>query len=339
VRPPAGNIPYGVFEDTGLTDNSTQFQAAIDDLQAHNMNSIMFTNGFAEYHEPMLNVSDAENFFVVSSWLMGDLNRDWWPDSVPATIENARSIIGPLVDQMAGHPSLKGWNIKDDATPNFNEKMRLVGQVIAERDNAPWSPMMVQGDLGHQVYSAVQPPVFLTYDYPAGRSVAPCSWVPTWLSEIRAQQRPPNVPFWFVLQTHQTGATGLRYPTVEEIRLQNWIALGEGADGIWWFIYSTQQSWLGLKDSPERYAEVTSLAKRTRSLPLLTEAADTHTASNGYVSDMGGDYIVMANTSCSSASLTLAPRVKVRNVETGKMYPAGAAIPFKGGDGGLFKIQ
>src|SRR5690606_15630958 len=73
---------------------------------------------------------------------------------------------------------------------------------------------------------------------------------------------------WVVLQTHSTRSspqdpdpTVLREPTVEEVRLQHWLAIGEGAKGIYWFIYSTLpgQNWRGLQDNPTLFNEVTAL--------------------------------------------------------------------------------
>src|SRR5690606_2577706 len=103
------------------------------------------------------------------------------------------------------------------------------------------------------------------------------------------RNKPANDPLYVVLQTHNVGdgswgMSQLRVPTIPEIRGQHWIAIGEGAEGIFWFIYSSQQGWTGLKDSPTLMAEISSLAQRTNPLkPVLLNAnrnaSDLFTAS------------------------------------------------------------
>ena len=110
------------------------------------------------------------------------------------------------------------------------------------------------------------------------------------VSATQRGTKPSAVPLWLVLQTHRKAwgpvATTLREPSVEEVRLQNWIALGEGARGIWWFIYSSQQGWVGLRDQPVLYAEVGDLAQRTTALPRLSKQVDQIFAGPDYASTM-----------------------------------------------------
>src|SRR4029450_13140411 len=135
--------------------------ALITDLRAHNMNSVLFTNGFVRYQEPLADVADARGFSIYNSWLMGELTERWYPTSVPATLDEARRVIGPLVDELKVHPSIKGYNIRDDATTSYNEKMRLAIQVIREgHPGAPASPMLVEGTQGPAVFDYVQPDAF-----------------------------------------------------------------------------------------------------------------------------------------------------------------------------------
>ena len=254
-----------------------------------------------------------------------------------------------MVDQLKVHPSIRGYNLIDDARPDKNELMRLAVQVFRERDpGRPASPMMVEGDLGRQVFDYVQPDAFLTYNYPAVRPRHLAHGGETFVNEIRytTQTKPSSVPLWLVLQTHRCAvrtATKLRYPTVEEVRLQNWIALGEGAQGIWWFIYSSQQGWLGSRDQPVLYAEVADNARRTTALPRFTKQADQVFAGPNYASTMtdsnGARYVVAANTSCAARNVTLTSTLSGRllDVETGETFAFGQSIPFRGGDGRIFR--
>ena len=128
------------------------------------------------------------------------------------------------------------------------------------------------------------------------------------------------------------------------MRLQNWIALGEGARGIWWFIYSSQQGWVGLRDQPVLYAEVGDLAQRTTALPRLSKQVDQIFAGPDYASTMtdsnGVRYVVAANMSCTAHDVTLTSALsgRLRDVESGETFAFRDAIPFRGGDGRIFQV-
>ena len=347
---PNGNIWFGMFEDHGITNLPEEFRAMILDLKAHGLDSVVMTNGFVRHQEPLLSVSDELNFPVITSILMGELYTYWYPDSIPATIEEARRIVGPLLDKTKVHPSILAYNIIDDAIPKYNEKLRLVLQVAKERgENRPVSPMMVQGDPGRQVYAYVKPEIFLTYIYPSSESNTPCSWASHFVDTLRFTTAGSTVPLWVTLQTHSTQSTTAppgtlrRVPTVPEVKLQAWLALGEGAKGIWWFIYSSQQDWVGLKDSP-LYPVVTDLASRVTNiegvLGNLTKTQDV-VSSTGYESTLrdsaGNLYAILANTSCSQQNITASHRLQ--SLETGQIYEVGQPINLGGGDGSLFAVK
>ena len=333
-----------------MVGSASAMAAMITDLRLHDIPSVMFTNGFLHHQLPLADVSDAQDFPVYASWMMGDLYERWWNLAPAPNITTARQVIGPMVDELRVHPSVRGYNLIDDATPDKNELMRLAVEVFRERDpGRPASPMMVANDLGQQVFDYVRPDAFLTYNYPADETTTPCSWARTFVDEIRytTRTKPASVPLWLVLQTHQTTfgpvGTKLRYPSAEEVRLQNWIALGEGAQGIWRFIYSSQQGWLGLRDQPALYAEVGDVARRTTALPSFTKQADQVFAGANYASTMtdatGVRYVVTANTSCAARDVTLTSSLSGRllDVESGQAFAFGEPIPFRGGDGRIFR--
>jgi hypothetical protein len=344
-------MAYGVFEDSGMVGGPSEFDAMITDLRLHHLESVMFTNGFLRYELPLADVSDARNFPVYSSWMMGELNEQWWNLAETPDIGTARQVIGPMVDKLKVHPSIRGYNLLDDATPDRNELMRLAVQVFRERDpNHPASPMLVPRDVGRQVFDYVQPDAFLTYDYPIGPNATPCAWGAGFIDDLRytTATKPSSVPLWLVLQTHQKAwgpaATTLRAPSAEEVRLQNWIAVGEGARGIWWFIYSSQQGWIGLRDQPLLYAEVGDLAQRTMALPQLTKEADQIFGGPDYVSTMtdsnGARYAIAANMSCAARDVKLTSSLSghLLDVESGETFAFGQPIPFRGGDGRIFEV-
>ena len=348
---PGNGIWFGAFYDQNWRNNSLTFGSMIDDLQSRGLDSAMSVNGFVRFHEPLLSVSDGKRFPIFTSIVQGELNEQWWNRSTWDAAA-AESIIGPLVDRIKGHPSVIGYNIKDDAHSNLNEPMRLAQDVFEAHDPARFaSPTMVQ-TLAPQVYAYVDPSVFLYYNYPARDDGKPvCGWADTWLSRLRSDTNGRTDPWFIALQTHDTkfGPTGttLRYPTVEEVRLQAWLALGEDVDGIWWFHYDdhVDGEWLGFRSQPATYAEITALAGRVTTiegrLAPLRKAPDAYAASGGYVSTMSGDgatYLVVANKSCTNRDLVVNPGVGLRDVESGVSYAPGQAIPFRGGDGRLLEV-
>jgi hypothetical protein len=139
----------------------------ITNLRAHGLNSVMFTQGTLAKAGALAPVSDRLSFPVYTSWMYQELGTQWLDASPTLDIAAARSIIGPMVDALKVHPSIKGYHILDDATTAYNEKLRLAAQVFRERDPShPASPMMVQGSQGRQVYDYVQPDAFLTCEPP-----------------------------------------------------------------------------------------------------------------------------------------------------------------------------
>jgi hypothetical protein len=365
---PADIFPYGVFDSHATLGASPErFAAMIADLQSRGLDSVLLTNSSPLQHGALLDVSDRMNFKVVMATHI-ELEQNWWPDSVPADKATAGRVIQPLVAAVSSHPSLIAYNIKDDASFELKRKIALAVEVFRELDPArPALAMLPSLPNALEVSGEVQTSPFLTFGYPFQVNDPPCKLndphVKSWVDGIREkiQYKDPAAPLWWVLQTHSTAEPGggestqLREPTVEEIRLQNWIILGEGARGIFWFIYSTvpSQPWVGLVDNEPLYAEVTNLARRVGplrpTLLKLRKARDQFTAEapqGTYISTLEHQlsralYIVVANDSCADQEIVIRSayfRGTLRNVESGELYSLGEAIPFRGGDGALLEV-
>jgi hypothetical protein len=133
------------------------------------------------------------------------------------------------------------------------------------------------------------------------------------------------------------------------------MAVGEGATGIFWFTYSSQQGWIGLRDAPALFDEVGMLARRLGPLrPTLLQAhrAPDQFAVAGvgqpYVSTLASHdgtkrYAVVVNRgACSeSAVLTVTSSTlhgQLRDLETGQQFSLGQGISFAPGDGKVFEL-
>ncbi|MCL4368646.1 MAG: carbohydrate binding domain-containing protein [Actinobacteria bacterium] len=371
--PPTGSgaagFPLGVFEDGNMTYGvSADFEAMINDLKSHALDAVLFTNNSAQRDEPMLSVSDRLGFNVYFAPHY-ELDRNWWPANVAATIDNARSAIYPLVDLVNGHASVKGYNVADEPTNDQQDKVALAVQAFRERDpGGAIAPILIGINRAEPIFDAAKPSPMLIDVYPVGYANPACDFTMTgfgytdqdFSSYVRTitRNKPADTPLWIILQIHNFGTDplySLRQPTVPEVRAQNWMAIGEGATGIFWFIYSSEQGWTGLKDNPTLFQEVSSLASRVaplRSTLLgLHRTGDQFTVSGGpnpYVSTLTNKdgtktYAVVVNKgSCGSdQSLSVSSvglQGQLRDLETNRVYALGAPITFRPGDGKIFEL-
>ena len=86
---------------------------------------------------------------------------------------------------------------------------------------------------------------------------------------LQRAPRPSGVPLWIVGQTHGADFFGLREPSREEVRDRYRLARNAGATGMFWFVYTSQQGWRGLKDNPDLLDEIGKIARGLASGPVL----------------------------------------------------------------------
>lgn len=290
------------------------------------------------------------------------MNNGFWTGSVANDINIARSVINPITDIGTTHNSLIGYNIIDDSSLGFADKIKTAIDVYEEDDpQRPALPVMVGSPHFESVMKISDPAIALTYIYPAKNFYEPCQDLDFMYTELRYRTQfvDPDKRLWMILQTHSTNqlspqsTTALRPPTVEELRAQQWISVGEGADGIFWFIYSSQQGWTGIKDSPTYTTEITELSRR---LSLMTDEIlpaqktdDEFTVTSegeAYVStltnpDNGKKYVVVTNLSCEKAYVQISHTSnmgQLRELDTGRTQPVENPMVLEGGDGTIYEF-
>lgn len=360
-------FPIGMFEDGNRMGQADLFETMLQDLQSRGLNAVMLTNTRVSTHAPLLDISDryGVRVYYIPAW---DLDRNWWPSQFPADDATALSVARPIVEAFSSHPSFQGYIVKDEPTLGALEKVQLLTQAFRQLDpSRPTMPILIGTNRVGQIFDAAQPDVMLIDVYPAGYKNAPCDFTLTgfgyetfdFVSYIRfvTQNKPAETPLWIILQTHKLGDGGrfsLREPSVSEVRMQHWLAIGEGATGIFWFIYTSQQGWVGLADNPTLFDEVTRLTRRTLPLrDLLLRLQKTHDhfvvtgAADPYVStlvqeDSGQFYALIVNRDCQatrqlSIHSDVLPRM-LRDVETGQMFSMGMPITLLPGDGMLLEL-
>ena len=364
-RRTAGSFfPIGVFEDANLLDGDTaRFETMIGDLQSHGLDTIMFTNNAADRDAPLLAVSDKLDFgvFMLPAH---DLVRDWWRVDVPENSATAQRVAAPIVRQLSRHPSLKGYIVADEPRLESLNKVMLMTQALHQFDRArPALPILTGIDRVGPIFAAAQPEVLLIDVYPVGTNNPICDFTMTdfgydnldFVGYVRqvTRNKPAETPLWMILQTHSF-MKSLRAPTPTEVRAQQWLAIGEGATGIFWFVYSSQQGWVGLADNPALYQEVSALARRVgplREVLLRTrKVADTFTIAGGknpYVSTLASldgakSYVVAVNRDCErTQQLSIGSPVfkvgRLKDLESSQTYALGSPILFQPGDGRIFE--
>jgi hypothetical protein len=373
-----GPFLYGMYEDANLVGGPAGFTAMVHDLQQRDITTVLFANNVISRDLALMPVADRLGFGVIFA-PQQVLKDAWFPTTIPADPDLAAGIIDPFVDQLRTHPSLVGYNILDDAPNTLADKTAIAVQQFRARDPAhPALPVIIPGN--EQVLAAAQPDVILTYIYPILAGHTPCDLfaddqsdqdaVVSWLRHL-SQLNERGVPIWVILQGHgvvkgsnlfSLQPRQLQQPIPEEIREQYWLAVGEGVNGIFWFVYSTQQFWTGLRDNPSLLAEVTDLGARTRHiadvLAIVHKTDDAFSVAavapldqplgqhqQPYVSTLTSDdgtmYALVVNHACTPQSviLTSAPDAgKLHDVETGDTFAVGSPIPLRGGDGRLLEL-
>jgi len=259
---------------------------------------------------------------------------------------------------------LKGYIVADEPRASQLIKVKQMTQALHELDHSrPSMPILIGLPSVGPIFLAAQPNVMLIDVYPAGYKNPIGDFRMTgfgyddldFVDYIRAVTlaKPARTPLWVILQTHSFEQS-LRAPTPAEVSAQQWLAIGEGATGIFWFVYSSQQGWKGLADSPALYREVAAQADRLRPLRgLLLQARkidDLFSAAGGqnpYAStlvsaDGATLYVLAVNRDCQqSQQLRIGSPVlrgRLKDIETSQLYRLGAPIAFGPGDGKIFEF-
>ncbi len=362
-------FPYGVMDHGGYS-YGTRLPPTLSELKSRGLRSVFFSGGSAQEVDESLTVSDSLDMrLYVGPWV--ELYRDWLGLNLTnPTIEQARSLVYPLVDTIKAHSSLVGYTWVDDAGDDVFEKVVLTTQAFKERDPTRHQlPIILFHDLS--LYRAAKPDVFFSYAYPVGgltqacgmdypgfRTISANSSGQVWRQMVQALL--PGGKLYAILQAHgsETATTpgSLRRPSVEEARLQNWLAVAEGAKGIFWFTYSTitNEFWIGIRDNPPLYDEISRLAARMDRLGVLLSGLKrdldrfkvsglAKTYGSTLLSEDGKRlYVVAVNHDCGLQDVTVNSRYvsgQLKDVESGRLFPLGSSFSLEGGDGRIFEVM
>jgi len=372
VQPEDSEFPLGVFEDANLYQgNKKSFKATVSELHGLGFDSIMMSNGDVYRDHSMLEATDRYGLDV---YFHAAYNLAWLYDGNP-DINEARTVAGDILAKIADRPSVKGINLSDEPTLDLVQNHDLLAQAFQEQNTGLTITTPLIGlDRTGPMFASADLDVMLIDIYPQGKANRIGNFnlnsygMPAWnfVSYLRkvSENKPANKPLWIILQGFGQGGDehlsrfDLRSPAIGELRAQNWLSIGEGVQGIFWFLYSSipASSLNGMKDDPALLAEITDLVDRVKPLrPYLLEAKkdkDLFTVeatgnAAPYVSTLKSNddehtYVVAVNMDCEAPrTLTLDSGYftgQLRNVETGQLYAIGASIPFAPGDGAMFEV-
>ncbi|MHA6480783.1 S-layer homology domain-containing protein [Paenibacillus sp. strain BS8-2] len=372
VKPDPSDFPIGVFEDANLIRGKKgEFKAIINDLQSRGLNAIMLSNASAERDSEMLEVSDKYGFDVFFG-----AHVDWYPwlhdKNAAGDLNAARDLVTPVVELLQDHPSVKGINISDEPELYTLEKHVNAAEIIHElAPHIKVSTPLIGFDRAGPMAAALNPDIYIVDVYPAAKinpegdfsmnAYGYGGW--DFISYTREviKEKAEDTPLWMILQTHayNSGRFSLREPLPAEVREQQWLAIGEGATGIFWFVYGSQldSGWTGLSDNEVLFSEVEDLTGRLNPLreTLLSTKKDedrfTATATGSakpYISTLvekNGDrqYVVAVNTDVlSNQLLTIESKQfegQLKDLETDEIFTIGESeIDVRPGDGRMFEV-
>ena len=288
---------------------SDDISVMTDNLSAHHLDSIMFyANSVPRDNDWWTTTDSNENNIAFGV----NLFDSWFnnPDAI-LTLDNAKELLSPIVTAVSSHPSIKAYNLTDEPAGDENSitKLQLMTQAVHELDPAGKATAVLIGlDRANAHLKQAGMDIATLDIYPYGANNAKCDThmssfgLPQWdfTDYLRyiLKDKPANMPLWLILQAHRwtyDGQFALKKPSPAEMRLQTWLAVGEGAQGIFYFIYSPFVTpdpdlimpGLNAPEMWQNYDEIASLMHRLKAIrPTLLTLRKTITGT--VPTDLGG---------------------------------------------------
>lgn len=363
IPAPRSELPrrlyIGPYESDTTLGGSAGFKAMIDRVRPFGMNAVAL--GTRADAKDLFETAEQEAFYLVFKTTY-DLDRSWWNDTTPNT-KQAAAIAANTVTAVA-MPYLIGYDLRDE--PSLDDELKLCAIIDAVRVRDPGvaaTSVLIGRDRGDLLFERCQPDTLYIDVYPflETSEVGDFSMRAfgyddlDFVTYIRHFTRRSQVdtPLWVILQTHGTSwpTYDLRSPTPTELRAMQWMALGEGATGIFYFHWGSMQTWIGLKDNPELFKEAAYFAQTVRPLEELITAwrkqrdwfavsGDTYVSTLEDTRD-GTRYALVVNREVTAAKQIQlrAPVLGVfEDLATGIQHVSGKPIMLAPGGGKIFRF-
>jgi hypothetical protein len=356
----------GVFASTVALDGATGMKRMVQMLQARKLNAAIIQ--MQSKDKELFRIAEGAGIKLLFAPAY-ELDRNWWGEgekTFPDTPEQARKAAEEIVAGVKNEKSLLGYVLYDEPGAELRSRVCKITQAFRQADpERAVTGVFIGTDEGRRsLVRECQPNVVLIDVYPFTRSSRPGDFsmqgffsALDFVDYIRTYSRLlEGRPLWVLLQTHSTDWEGykLREPSRAELRAMNWMALGEGADGIFYFHWSSFQTWRGLGDNPELLEEVGDFSERIQ--PIKGLLVGLERVSNEffpqvrdpryYVSTLRRgnsqeEYVVVVNRDVQRSqdiAVTSPRTVRLRDMLSGRVYNLGEAIRLGPGDGRIFRV-
>lgn len=356
----------GVFASTEVLDGATGMKRMVQMLGARKMNAAIVQMHSKD--KDLFRVAEGAGIKLLFAPAY-ELDRSWWGDgekTFPDTPEQARKAAEGIVGAVKGERSLLGYVLYDEPGPELISRVCRITQAFRQADpeRAATGVFIGTDPARQRLVRECQPSVVLIDVYPFTRESKPGDFTMRgffssldFVDYIRSYSRYlEGRPLWVLLQTHGTDWEGykLREPSRAELRAMNWMALGEGADGIFYFHWSSFQTWRGLGDNPQLLEEVGNFSERIQPIKGLLVGLERvegeffahptdphHYASTLRRGNSQEEYVVVVNRDVQRSrdiAVISARAARLRDLLSGRVYALGEAIRLGPGDGRIFRV-
>lgn len=358
-------IPLGVFDDANMIrGNRKRFKMIIRGIKKLGFDSIMLANGDVKRDRKLFSVSDSEGIDVYYN-----------PISDLFSQCGMQSRIASIHRELNSYRSMAGYYIADEpeADKEIVDSLYHISSYLHKKDSRKVITAVLKGmENADKIMRRAWFNVFLIDAYPCSANGGIGDFrmqgfgYPQYdfIDYIRLMKKhkPGNMPLWVIIQAHrlEEHATDLplRQPVSSELRKQAFMAFGEGAKGLFWFAYTSQQAWTGLEDNHLLCKEAVELNNRLKKLRVIIKDccktqdefsvssknnAQTYT-STLFDSASRKKYVMAVNRDCRNYNsvriFSDSDRTELKDVENQKGYRMGISeIILKPGDGRIFEIQ
>lgn len=356
----------GVFASTVVLDGPQGMKRLVQTLGARRMNAAIVQMQGSD--KDLFRVAEQGGFKLLFAPAY-ELDRNWWGDggrTFPDTPEQARRAAREVVGRVQGEKSLLGYVLYDEPGAELKSRVCKITEAFREADpGRAVTGVFIGTDEGRQsLVRECRPNVVLIDVYPFTQESKPGDFTMRgffsdldFVDYVRSYSRYlEGRPLWVLLQTHGTDWEGykLREPSRAELRAMNWMALGEGADGIFYFHWSSFQTWRGLGDNPELLDEAGDFSERIQpvkgllvGLERVSDEFFPHSKDpRHYVSTLrrgngAEEYVVVVNRDVQRSqdiAVTSAKPARLRDLLSGQVFALGEAMRLGPGDGRIFRV-
>jgi hypothetical protein len=240
VRPMTRRFYFGAFSDSPISVAAPA--TFFNGINAIGLDAAMFTNGSTARADILATEADKRGVPI----FIGSLEE---------LTANPAADVSAIVRSLWKHKSLQAHYVIDEpATTDQANITTWVNAYRAADPNREAFPVLIGVDARKDIYvnSGLRMLVLDVYPYATGNAALNTTMggfgysfdMDEYLRQMTAKRNRRH-HLQVILQTHG-GGVGLRVPSAAEIHLEFWKAVSWGANGVWWFIWDTEDFWVGL---------------------------------------------------------------------------------------------